>query len=930
MKVFKLLDQRIQELLREIGIEEPTEIQERGIPAILQGKNVLLIAPTGFGKTEAAILPIFSKFLEMKKVEKGIYILYITPLRALNRDMLRRTLLIGNKLNISISVRHGDTAQAERAKQVKEPPNMLITTPETLQILFTGRKLRNYLRTVRWVIIDEIHELAGEDRGAQLAVALERLEELTKPHSFQRIGLSATIGSPDEVARFLGGLENGKQRKVEVIEIDASKGMEIEVEIPEVRKPDREEASSLSLDSRVFASLRKCKKLIDEHEATLLFVNTRDTAEILGSRFMLWDKNFPIEVHHGSLSKVSRVEAEEKFKKKELKALICTSSLELGIDVGHADFVIQYSSPRQVTRLVQRVGRSGHKAGEISKGKIITLSEEDFLESIVIARRALSGELENLKIRENPLAVLANQIIAITLEYRRIDQRKVYEIIRRSYPFRELSLKDFYRVLDALVESKVIGINGEELRARVRSRLYFIDNISMIPDERNFAVIDITTRKKIGNLDESFVMANVYEGASFILQGRPWKIVKVEEKTVLVTPVKEIGKIPSWVGEDIPVPFEVAQEVGMLRKILREGKVVPYPCETKFLENIAKRMKKIKDCEVPSDRVITIEGGDGVVVINACFGTKVNETLGRIVSSLLAYRIGESVKVGSDPYRIVLEFSRNIPLSVVEETILSIDPSSIKQLLKKILQDSTFIRWYLVHVARKFGALSKDFDYTSIGVRRLFEMFESSIIFEETLEKVIWERMDVERASDVLKAIKEGNIRIVKQPLSPFSRTFEISRGLMLPSKPESVIIEAIGRRLEEKEIELICLNCFHRWKTTVGRTKLRPSCYKCGAYRIGVIKEHEFPDLARGSKTKEEVRKIKKLSTSASLVLSYGKFALLVLAGRGIGAVTAARILRKYRFYDLKTSEEKRKELLKDIWKAEIQYAETRGFWEK
>ena len=215
--MFALLNTKIREYLRATGIYEPTPVQEKAIPKILEGKNALIIAPTGLGKTESALLPVFHRFLEVKP-EKGISTLYITPLRALNRDMLRRTIDMGKFLGIDISVRHGDTPQHERYRQSKKAPDMLITTPETFQILFTGKKLREALSNVRWVIIDEIHELADEERGAQLSVGLERLEEISK-FGFQRIGLSATIGTPEEVARLLGGLENGNFREVEIIDV---------------------------------------------------------------------------------------------------------------------------------------------------------------------------------------------------------------------------------------------------------------------------------------------------------------------------------------------------------------------------------------------------------------------------------------------------------------------------------------------------------------------------------------------------------------------------------------------------------------------------------------------------------------------------------------------------------------------------------------
>ena len=321
--VFTNLHPFIQRLLKTNNITHPTKPQQKAIPSILQRNHVLLLAPTGHGKTEAAILPIFHQFLSLDdkiKEEKGIFILYITPLRALNRDMLRRTFEWGETLGITIAVRHGDTTQTERAKQSRNPPDMLITTPETFQILFTGKRLRSHLRHVRWVIIDEIHELAYDERGAQLAVAMERLEELTRKnhHNFQRIGLSATVGSADEVAKYLGGYEHDKNRSVTIIDIDETKNVELLVELPKITKKHEQIAAKLSMDPVSTSALVRCKQLIDDHNSTLLFINTRDGAEVLTSRFHQNYPDFPISVHHGSLSKDARVEAEDLFKEGKL------------------------------------------------------------------------------------------------------------------------------------------------------------------------------------------------------------------------------------------------------------------------------------------------------------------------------------------------------------------------------------------------------------------------------------------------------------------------------------------------------------------------------------------------------------------------------------------------------------------------------------
>jgi len=353
--VFELLDPKIQNVLREKDIHEPTGPQRQAIPHILKGEHVLLVAPTGIGKTEAAMLPILHMILRSEG--KGVKCVYVTPLRALNRDLLRRLEEFGKALGLDVAVRHGDTPQSERTRQSRKAPDVLITTPETLQIMFSGKRLRGHLANVRFFVIDEIHELAEDERGAQLAVAMERL--VKEAGEFQRIGLSATVGSVPEVANYLGGTE----RKVTMIRAHVAKDMSVTVQSPAVSAGDKDLAGTLQSDPQLMACMRRCREIIEAHRSTLLFVNTRDTAEALAARYHVWDESFPIGVHHGSLSKEIRIEMEESFKQERLKGLICTSSLELGIDIGSADFAIQYNSPRQVARLIQRMGRAGHSVG---------------------------------------------------------------------------------------------------------------------------------------------------------------------------------------------------------------------------------------------------------------------------------------------------------------------------------------------------------------------------------------------------------------------------------------------------------------------------------------------------------------------------------------------------------------------------------------
>ena len=939
---FNNLNPNIQKIIRTKNITKPTEPQILAFQPILKGENVLLIAPTGLGKTEAVLLPVFNNFLEKTvsdkdKKNRGITILYITPLRALNRDMLRRTFEWGKELGIDIAVRHGDTSQSERARQSINPPDMLITTPETFQILFTGKRLRKHLGDVKYVIVDEIHELAEDERGAQLAVGLERLCELTSEigHSFQRIGLSATVGTPEEVARFLGGLEKDNFRDVTIIKVDVTKHIDLNVENPKIEKNDYSNANRLSIEPTSFAALRRCYELIDSHVSTLVFINTRDGAEILASRFNQWKGDINIGVHHGSLSKNARIESEDDFKAGKLKSLICTSSLELGIDVGNTDFVIQYNSPREVKRILQRVGRSGHSIGKTSKGMILATTPEDIAESLVISRRALNGEIESLKVRQNPLSVLTNQIISIALEYGKIKKQQMYNIIKRAYPFHNLKKELFNLVLNQVKSQRNIWIeNDEYVIKKMDSRHYFLDNISMIPDEKTFMAVDISTRKKIGKLDESFVLNYGLEGSKFILRGKPWTIIKREDDEILVSQSKEIGNVPTWTGEDIPIPFEVALEVGKLRRLTAE-KTSDYPCNKETFEIFKQQIdnQKNQGFIVPDDKNITIDHEEKNIVINACFGTKVNETLGRLISAILAQQIGESIGINSDAYRINLELPARIPVERVKDILLKTKPETLDYLLNTILKNSTYIRWQLVHVARKFGAIRKDFDYKNIGSKKLFTLFENSLVFDEAVDKTTWERMDIQNTQKILDDIQSDKIKIHIQRLSPISLAgFETIRGLMVPKRADRSILLALKKRLEETDITFACVNCNNKWNTTVARSDKHPKCPRCGAIKIVVLNRYN-KDLAnlliKKQRTSEENKEVKRLHKNASLVLAYGKSAVIALMGRGIGPETAARILRRYNASMLEKSDELEIKFLKDILKAELIYARTRGFWD-
>lgn len=912
---FAIRNERLIESLKAMGIDRPTEIQEAAIPVIMSGEHVLVIAPTGIGKTETAMLPILERIVEDKP--KGIACLYITPLRALNRDLMRRLDEFSTRLGISIGVRHGDTTQSERAKQSRSPPQILITTPETFQILFLGSRLRSYLKNVRWVIIDEIHELTEDERGAQLAVGLERL--VNTAEEFQRIGLSATVGDPETIAEFLGGAG----RKVKIVSVSTVKEIDLSVESPLPIPDDKEMAVKLHTDDKHIACMRLARRFIEEHASTLFFVNTRDTAEALGVRYHIWDEGFEIGVHHGSLSKEVRIQMEEEFKNELLKALICTSSMELGIDIGSADFTIQFNSPRQVTRIIQRAGRSGHRVGEKSAGRIIATDFNEIVESAVICRRALAGELERVEIRRNPLTVLANQIAAMCMASGSASESEIFETVKRAYPFREITLSDLQRVISIMVDIRTIGYDGQRAKKTRRTMKYFYDNISMIPDERNFRIREVSSRGVIGTLDESFVISAAEPYSTFVTKGRTWQVIEVGENEVLVEEVKDISGTPSWVGEEIPVPFEVAQEVGALRAMRDPSMLWSDDARSEFISFLERQSEA--GAVMPSSNQVMIERGDRLLVIHACFGTNVNETLAKIIGSLLSAKLGESVAIDSNAYSIILETPVNVPPDEIEGILRSTRPDSLEALLRITLKSSGMIRWQFLHVAKKFGAIEKGADYRSINLSRIMDTFDDTVIFEESLSKAIFEKMDLEKASLVLRKIQSGEISVLKGKLSPLGlELIEEKKELMMPKSADRSILMALKDRLMEEKVILRCLKCGSERRGKIKNLPSKIACHSCGGLMLTAVRpfsKEELKILDSRRLSQEEKNSLRRLYKSANLINAHGRRALMALVARGVGPDTAARLLQRYY-----RNEE---EYLRDILTAEVQYAKTKRFWD-
>ncbi len=917
-EVFSYFSIPIQKAIADKGFSAPTESQIKAIPLIMAGRNVLLIAPTASGKTEAAFLPVADALIREKPQPHGIKVLYITPLKALNRDMLLRLQWWCKRLDLRLGVRHGDTTTKEREAQAMVPPDVLITTPETLQALLTGRIMRQHLASVKWVIVDEVHELACDKRGSQLALALERLRYL-KRGDFQLIGLSATIGSPERVARFLVGTDT--ERDCEVVNVPVSRSMQIEVYYPEVISEDYKLANELYTYPEVAARLRMIRNLIEKHKSTLIFTNTRSLAEILGSRFRVWDLNFPIGVHHGSLSKLSRITAERGIKEGKLHGIICTSSLELGIDVGRLDFVIQYNSPRQVTRLLQRIGRSGHRIGGIASGAIIVQDSDDALEALVICRRALAEELEPAEIPMKSLDVLAHQIAGLLMLKRSWSFDEALSMIRRAYPYSELEERELVSVLQYM-HSRIPRLVWFSASDRVFARpkrikplySYYFEHLSMIPEEKHYLVIEESSDNPVGVLDEAFVAEYGNPGNKFIESGRVWKILHLYGDRIYVKEEEDpTGSVPSWVGEEIPVPYAVANEVGELRRkvaeelergvgidAIAEELTKKYPCSKDValsaIDEVSRQVER--GYPVPTDKQLTLERCNEFIILHCASGLRVNRTLGMLLATLISDRTGTPVGVQQDPYRISLR--TELALEDVEAIIHELSSSDgdiEKQALKALLRSRLFKRRF-IHVARRFGAISRDASLTDLDLESLIRGFEGSAVFEEAIRESRNKDIDIELTSEVLKQVNTGELKIallISEECSPIASIPAMISGyeLIPPQRMHRIIMKYVLARLLDEELTFVCTNCLRfvavKRINDIGE-EFRLKCPECDSTRIGALKADE-------EEVRREIRRKKSMvveaNQSADLIARYGKAALLALAGRGLSIEDAREILK-------------------------------------
>ncbi len=811
---------------------EFTPVQKEAIPLIKQGKNVLITSPTGTGKTLAAFLPIIDDLYRMQeegKLERKIYVLYVSPLRALNNDM-RKNLVppvkgIAEKAReegleleeLSMAVRTGDTPQSERQRMLRKPPHILITTPESLAIILSAPKFRERLRSVRWVVIDEIHELASNKRGAHLALSLERLTELADEEPI-RIGLSATIEPLPLIAAFLGGFyDNGMPRPVEVVDARFKKPMEIRVLVPDVdiiRDPEEK------INDAIY---RLLVKIIKRHRTTLVFTNTRSATERVVYKLRKYFKEEgildadEIEAHHSSLSREVRLDVENRLKEGRLKAVVSSTSLELGIDIGSIDAVVLLSSPKSVTRLIQRVGRSGHSVWDVSKGYIIVVDRDDMVECTVLAKLARERKLDKIQIPNKPLDILAQHIVGMSLE-KKWKIEEAYRVVKRTYNYRNLTMDEFMTVLRYLggryggeleslnVYSKiwldeVEGVFGRKKSARM---IYYL-NQGAIPDEAKVKVFT-TNGKYVGDLEEEFV-ENLYPGDIFVLGGRTFEFIESRGMKIIVRSAEgQRPTVPSWFSEMLPLAHDSALKVGEFRRwvssLIKEkgiegaARVIAeeYALDMRAARMIAEYVwsqEVYSGRDVPSDRVLLVElwidrgGGTENVIFHALYGRRVNDALARAFATLLSDMIGYNVRVTvtDNGFMLTVPLGTGLRIAHLRRLVAEAGKRELREVLREALERSEILKRRFRHCAERSFALLRRYrgEETSINRRqfnseillKLAKRLKNFPILDEAYREIMEDYMDVINAEKMLRKLIDGEVRVLflrnPGPPTPFA-----------------------------------------------------------------------------------------------------------------------------------------------------------------
>ena len=787
--------------------ESYSETQKYSIKEIKMKNNLLISAPTGGTKTLSSFLPIFDYLIRLIKnnsLEEKVYVIYCSPLKALSNDIYFNVIAPikeindllkeqGYKKEIRVGLRTGDSSQKERQKHKEEVPHILITTPESLALIL-NTSIKEKIKGVEYVIIDEIHSLAENKRGVQLSLTLERLEEINEK-SFVRIGLSATIHPLEEIAKYLVGNE----KSCKIAEIYIPKKFHIEI-INSLKEFDINEGL-----------LEKIDKLVEDHKTTLIFTNTRAATERLIKNLK---EKFPtkyienIGAHHSSLSKEHRKQIEEKLRNGQLKVVVSSTSLELGIDIGFINLVILLGSPKSVSRALQRIGRAGHKLHETAKGIFIVNDYDDLVECSIIKKNALDKKIDEIHIPKNCLDVLSQHIVGLVLN-KDYTLNELYELIKKSYCYKNLTREDFLSVISYLAGEYSLNLKNfypkifyDEKENIVRKKgkllkVIYLTNVGTIPDESYLSVLT-KDKKEIGKIDEIF-FDSLKKGDVFSLGGKPYVFLYARGMKVYVSPSERSPNIPHWYSEMLPLSFTTAESIQKFRYLMKEKieKNIPkkeiidfiksylYSNEENAEEIYSYFLKQHKISYLPNEKEIVIEnykGEKNFFIFHGVFGRRINDAFSRVVSYLLALERKRDIEIGVNDNGFYLA-GENLNFQIIEKVFSKLNKENIREILEDSLEKTEIIKRRFRHCATRGLMILRNYkgERKSVGRQNLSSKIMLDIIskltknfplLKEAKREILEDAMDFDNLKKIIERIEKKEIRIIKKetPLpSPFA-----------------------------------------------------------------------------------------------------------------------------------------------------------------
>ncbi len=864
------------------GLSEP---QKYSFDLIHREENSLISAPTGSGKTLSAFMSALNEVFRMgneDELEDKVYVLYVSPLRALSNDIKRNLQdpLEGIKQKaeengyevpeVRSAVRTGDTTDSEKSKMREKPPHIMITTPESLGIILDSPKFREKFRDIKYVIVDEIHSLSENKRGVHLSLSLERLEEMVNG-SPTRIGLSATQAPIDEIAKYLVGYENSNESSTKITE----RGDEIKTEELSSEQEYRSRgcnivdvAASKEIDLETISPVKdliytdpskinnemyeRIHSLIQDHESTIIFTNTRSATERvvnnLKERFPeSYDDN--IGAHHSSMSREERLKVEEKLKKGEMKVGVTSTSLELGVDIGTVDLVLQLGSPKGVARGIQRIGRSGHQIGEKAKGKMIVVDRDDAKECSVLTKCAKEDELDKIQIPRNCLDVLAQHIVGMACN-RKWDIDQAFNMIRKSYCYQELDLGEYedvlkylageYELEDQNVYRKIWIDHEEEIfgRSGKMTRVIYMTNIGTIPDESGYDVVTRGDKNYVGTLDEEF-LDRLTKGDIFTLGGSTYEFRYARGMKVYVDPrPKKQPTVPSWYSERLPLSYDLGVKIGEFRQSVEkqielgaeDEDIVEWIMQNYYLDrntaeaiyqyiNEQKRfLGKVSNHEsITVERYIDEENRQNFI-FHTIYGRRTHDALARILSHILQKRIGSNIGMIIDDNGFVIVTPRR-PVDI-ERLLDQLKDCNLEEELRNAISKTELMKRRFRHVAgrslmilRNYGGNSKTVGQQQMKGHFLLstirnEHSEEFPMIKETYREIMEDAMDIKHTREVVKNLEGGKIdlEVIESDIpSPFSHNLILQEStdvIRVEDKKERLqqLHKQVMERIEQKE----------------------------------------------------------------------------------------------------------------------------------